>query len=181
MQVQQQIAIRKVHTLGPQGSNLEAASWEWFRRSGNEGSVELHVTVEDAVAAISRSGEAVMACAAYPSLHDVVFQNLGSLTIVDAFVMPTHSMISAVRPGTDPADIATYAAHPAPRSLVPRSAEWLPSTSNSQAASDCAGGRSDACITTSAAAERYGLVIIEDYGPVDMAFTLHADPSSRRN
>ncbi|AAT89084.1 hypothetical protein ATY41_08910 [Leifsonia xyli subsp. xyli] len=143
--------------------------------------MELHNTVEDAVAALDNPGEAVMACAAYPALHNVVFQNLGTLTIVDAFLMPTHSMISATRPGTDPDDIVTYAAHPAPQSLVPKSAQWTPSTSKSQAASDCAEGRTDACITTSAAAERYGLVTIEDHGPVDMPFTLHAAPSSRHN
>lgn len=180
MQVQQQIEVRKVHTLGPEGSNLEAASWEWLRRSGIDGSVHLHSTVEDAAAAINSPDEAVMACAAYPALHDVVFQNLGTLTIVDAFVMPTYSMISATRPGIDPAHILTYASHPAPRSLVPKSAQWTPSSSNSQAALDCAEGRVDACITTAAAAERYGLVAIDDHGPVDMAFTLHANPSSPR-
>lgn len=178
MQVKREIKVRKVHTLGPEGSNLEAASWEWLRRAGVDGSVHLHSTVEDAVAAMDGPDEGVMACAAYPALHDVVFQNLGALTIVDAFVMPTYSMISATRPGVAAACIVTYAAHPAPRSLVPESSRWTPSSSNSQAASDCAEGRVDACITTAAAAERHGLVTIEDHGPVDMAFTLHAAPSS---
>lgn len=136
--------------------------------------MKLHRTVEDAVDAIDSVEDAVMACAAYPALHEIVFRNLDSLAIVDAFVMPTHAMVLAARPVVARRRISTCAAHPAPRALVPESARWIESSSNSQAADDCAREFADACITTEAAAARFGLTTIKDFGAVAMAFTVHA-------
>lgn len=166
--------ITSIRTLGPNGSNLEAASWEWFSSRGVVGTVTLHDTVEEAASALEGTGEAVMACAAYPALHDLVFKNLESLTIVDTFVMPTHRMVLAVPAGRREAPITSCAAHRAPSSLVPGSARWIESTSNSRAAIDCLAGLTDACITTSEAAALHGLDEVKDFGEVAMAFTLHA-------
>lgn len=171
--------IGRIHTLGPEGSNLEAAAWKWLSDHQVTGRVELHSSVERAVQALDDASQAVMACAAYPALHDLVFSNLGELTIIDTFLMPTHSMVLARTEATEGAVISTCAAHPAPRALVPAAVRWISSSSNSQAASDCAAGLADSCITTQAAADRFGLTTLIDHGPVDMAFTLHAHPSIR--
>ena len=48
------------------------------------------------------------------------------------------------------------------------------STSNSQAAQDCAAGLVDGCITTGAAMEQYGLELARDFGSLSMGFTIHA-------
>jgi hypothetical protein len=70
--------------------------------------------------------------------------------------------------------VRSVASHPAPASLAPHGAEFRLSTSNSQAAQDCAAGLVDACITTRAAMDAYGLRLARDFGPVSMGFTVHA-------
>ncbi|QKV96354.1 bacilysin biosynthesis protein BacA [Streptomyces sp. NA02950] len=163
--------VRHLHTLGPHGTNLEAASHEWLRRRGIEGTVQLHSSIESALEAVPADGEhALTACAVYPALHTLVFGNLHRLRMVDSFVMPTHNMVFASRGTATP---ATVASHPAPRGLVPDSAEIHEVLSNAQAAIDCAEGRVEGCITTVVAAKRHGLRVIRDFGPVPMVFTVH--------
>lgn len=41
--------VAVLHTLGPTGTNCEAAAHAWFRRQGGVGRVELHSTLEQAV------------------------------------------------------------------------------------------------------------------------------------
>lgn len=163
--------IRSLHTLGPHGTNLEAASYEWFRRRGIEGEVVLHRTLESAVPTLPANGEhAVVACAVYPALHTLVFSNLTRLRMVDSFVMPTHNMVLATRDADRPRLVAS---HPAPSGLVPADAEVVLSTSNSQAAIECAERRTDGCVTTIVAAQERGLRVLRDFGPVPMIFTIH--------
>ncbi|MFF8602367.1 prephenate dehydratase domain-containing protein [Streptomyces sp. NPDC015232] len=169
--------VRHLHTLGPHGTNLEAASHEWLRRRGvTGGTVTLHASIEEALEAVPDDGRhALTACAVYPALHTLVFSNLHRLHMIDSFVMPTHNMVLASR-GTDTP--AVVASHPAPRGLVPgalapASAEVREVLSNAQAAIDCAEGRVDGCITTIVAAERHGLRVLRDFGPVPMVFTVH--------
>lgn len=163
--------VRHLHTLGPQGTNLEAASHEWLRRRGVEGTVELHASIESALEAVPDDGRhALTACAVYPALHTLVFSNLHRLHMIDSFVMPTHNMVLATSGTATPASVAS---HPAPRGLVPGDAKIHEVLSNSQAAIDCAEGRVDGCITTIVAAERNGLRVIRDFGPVPMVFTIH--------
>ncbi|MEJ1191767.1 hypothetical protein ACFC25_11330 [Pseudarthrobacter sp. NPDC055928] len=164
---------KTVRTLGPEGSNLEAAAHEWFRRNGIAGTVVLHPSVEDAIEKTDGKDEAIMACAAYPKFHDIVFRNLSTLEIVDSFIMPTHNMVLAA---VGSSAISTCASHRAPSSLLPEGVRWIESTSNSQAALDCLSGSADACITTDVSARRHGMSVIRDFGPVPMAFTLHAAP-----
>lgn len=163
--------IRHVHTLGPHGTNLETAAHEWLRRRGTTGTVELHASLEDALEAVPHDGEhALVACAVYPALHTLTFGNLHRLHMVDSFIMPTHNMVLASM-GTDaPRTIST---HPAPIGLVPREAKPRLVLSNSQAAIDCAADLSEGCITTLVAAERHGMRILRDFGPVPMVFTIH--------
>jgi hypothetical protein len=150
---------------------LEAASYEWLRRRGVDGTVELHSSIESALEAVPADGRhALTACAVYPDLHTLVFSNLHRLHMVDGFVMPTHNMVLASTGSVTP---STVASHPAPKGLVPRDAQIHEVLSNSQAAIDCAAGRVEGCITTLVAAERNGLRIIRDFGPVPMVFTIH--------
>ena len=164
--------IRQVHTLGPHGTNLESAAHEWLRRQRVDGNVILHASLEDALDAVpDEDGEhALAACAVYPDLHTLTFSNLHRLRMVDSFIMPTHNMVLASTGADHPRTVST---HPAPAGLVPGDAESRLVLSNSQAAIDCAAGNSEGCITTIVAAERHGLRVLRDFGPVPMVFTIH--------
>ncbi|MCY0928061.1 bacilysin biosynthesis protein BacA [Streptomyces sp. H27-H1] len=163
--------VRHLHTLGPHGTNLEAASHEWLSRRGIDGTVELHSSIESALEAVPDDGRhALTACAVYPTLHTLVFSNLHRLHMIDSFVMPTHRMVLASSGTPVP---ATVASHPAPEGLVPEHAEIREVLSNSQAARDCAEGLVEGCVTTIVAAENNGLRVLRDFGPVPMVFTVH--------
>lgn len=169
-------SIRVIHTLGPTGTNLAAAAQEWFKRHKIDGGVELHQTVETAIDVMPRNeAHALLTCAVYPNLYNVVFNNLARLQFVDSFIWPTFPMLLASRDGTRPTVVST---HPAPQSLVPEGMTRVLTTSNSQAALDCASGKTDGCITTLSALEMHGLKIVEDFGPVPMVFTLHGQRES---
>jgi len=168
-------AIRVIHTLGPAGTNLEMAANHWFSTRGRGPDVRLHRTLEEAIPGLSEEGhEALLACAVYPDLHSLVFQNLGLLAMVDSFILPTYDMVYATRPDT--AQVRTIVSHPAPQSLARRAVPGVAPTlvtSNSQAARDCARGAADACITTSKSAADHGLEIRRNFGGVPMVYTLH--------
>jgi hypothetical protein len=150
---------------------LEAASHEWLRRRGVQGTVELHSSIESALEAVPDDGQhALVACAVYPALHTLVFGNLHRLHMIDSFIMPTHNMVLATQ-GVDAP--ATVASHPAPTGLVPAGVEIREVLSNSRAAVECAEGRVEGCITTIVAAENHGLRVVRDFGAVPMAFTVH--------
>ncbi|WNI33346.1 bacilysin biosynthesis protein BacA [Streptomyces sp. ITFR-6] len=164
-------SIRYVHTLGPHGTNLESAAHEWLDRRGIDGKVELHSSLETALDAVPDDGEhALVACAVYPALHTLTFENLHRLHMVDSFIMPTHNMVLASTGQAAPRIVST---HPAPIGLVPEGAEPRLVLSNSQAAIDCAAGLSEGCVTTVVAAEQRGLRVLRDFGPVPMVFTIH--------
>ena len=167
--------IRVIHTLGPSGTNLEMAAHHWFGLHDRQPDVRLHTTLESAVPGLSDDGhEAVLACAVYPDLHSLVFENLGRLAMVDSFILPTYDMVFATLQQTT--RVRTVVSHPAPQSLVRRvsqECELTLVTSNSRAAKDCASGRADGCITTSKAAADHGLTIRRSFGPVPMIYTLH--------
>ena len=166
-------AVSVIHTLGPVGTNLEKAAHYWFNGQGRDGTVVLHTQVEDGLADMRFDGsDAILACAVYPRLHDLVFQNLHRLEMVDSFILDTYDMVLATRPGQQ--SVTTIVTHPAPSSLVTARGQITLSSSNSRAAADCAAGLFDACVTTSQAARRAGLDVIENFGPVPMVFTLHA-------
>jgi len=164
--------ISVLHTLGPTGTNCEAAAYEWFRRQGRAGSVVLHDTLEQAVEQMpSEPGVALLSCIVYPDLHTLVFSNLDVLWLIDSFVMPTHRMVLASR--VPNCAINTVASHPAPRLLAPNNANVKLMSSNSKAASACKAGEVDACITTSVASDAAGLYIVRDFGRVPMGFAIH--------
>ena len=175
----EQSNIRIVHTLGPGGTNCEAAASLWIKSNGHlQATTILHGTLEEALEGLLRDpdGAVLLGCVVYPNLHELVFNNLERLTLVDQFIMPTFNMLLASR-GQE--IVRTVASHPAPRSLLNgRGLKVTESTSNSKAAELCRDGLVDACITTLPAAEAYGLTVLEDFGPVPMGFTIHAPKST---
>ncbi|WP_375611511.1 MULTISPECIES: prephenate dehydratase domain-containing protein [unclassified Bartonella] len=94
------------------------------------------------------------------------------MQLFDSFIMPTHSMVLAKRNNAD--EIKTIASHPAPQSLVAHQYDKVFANSNADAAVLCKAEKADACITTSVAANRYRLSIVENFGQVPMAFLLHS-------
>ncbi|WP_174783641.1 hypothetical protein [Dolichospermum sp. UHCC 0259] len=172
--------ISILYTLGPAGTNCEAAAYEWFSRHGRQGKVELYPTLEAAVEAMKGyDSAALLACVVYPELHTLVFSNLKHLKLIDCFIFPTHNMVLASRDSSRVPKPKTVSTHPAPQQLVP---SWVVEcrfvNSNVQAALDCAAGVTDGCITTIVAAKAVKLQIIEDYGPIPMGFTIHAPVNS---
>ncbi|WLQ33672.1 bacilysin biosynthesis protein BacA [Streptomyces castrisilvae] len=164
--------VTVIHTLGPMGTNLEKAAHHWLAGRGIAGDVTLHTEVEDGLDAMAFDGtEAILACAVYPRLHDLVFQNLHRLEMADSFILDTHDMVLAGRP--DHSGTATIVSHPAPSSLVAGLGDVTLTSSNSRAAALCAAGQYDACVTTGPAAAAEGLRLIRNFGPVPMIFTLH--------
>lgn len=164
-----------VHTLGPTGTNCEAAAHYWLKRRGvEEHHVTLHPTLEDAAEAVigTSSPHVLLGCVVYPDLHHLVFKNLKDLALLECFVMPTHSMVVAGDMRSQRPRVAT---HPAPINLLD---EWDPEIvlvdSNAEAALTCSQGATDACVTTSVAAASAGLPVVKDFGPVPMGFSIHA-------
>ncbi len=165
--------ITRIHTLGPEGTNCEAAAKSWLMARGGAGEVVLHATLEEAVPAVVEDpAAALLGCVVYPDLHKLVFGNLHSLVLADCFVVPTHRMVLAARP--DAPSPSVVATHPAPESLIPTEiAERRFVSSNVVAALSCARGEVDGCITTEVAAKRLKLQILRDFGAIEMGFTIH--------
>jgi hypothetical protein len=164
--------IKTIHTLGPTGTNLEMAAQRWLAGHDKPIDVRLHNTLEAALPTLPIDGRhAILACAVYPDLHRLVFSSLDRMQMVDSFIAPTYPMVLASR--GDVTKPTVIASHPAPAGLVERFAQVKLSTSNSQAALDCAAGLVDGCITTSKAAAMHSLEILQDFGPVPMVFTVH--------
>ncbi|MGP9820064.1 hypothetical protein ACTZWW_08615 [Salinarimonas sp. NSM] len=165
--------ISTIHTLGPSGTNCEAAATHYMAAHGLAADVVLHRTLEEGMARVLDDPAAtLLGCVVYPDLHGLVFPYLDRMTLADQFLFDTFPMLLAARSAD--AAISVVATHPAPRALVPASHEIRLVTSNAEAARSCAAGEVDACITTAAAAERHGLVVLRDHGPVPMGFTIHA-------
>ncbi|WP_182875682.1 hypothetical protein [Microbispora sp. H10670] len=189
----------RLHTLGPAGTNCEAAARHWLERRGDRsGEIVLHDTLEKALLAVlEKPGNSVLlGCVVYPRLHEIVFQNIKTMALRECFVIPTHPMVLAGRSDGDivmdasdadgvaaglrisspAADRAVrVVSHPAPVSLLDGlDVRILAADSNAQAARACARGEADACITTIVAAEANGLDVIKNFGPVLMGYSIHA-------
>jgi hypothetical protein len=165
--------VKTVCTLGPAGTNCEAAAHFWFDSLNRRGNVTLYPSLETALeeGVLRMPGAALLSCIVYPDLHNLVFRNLKHVALVDAFVMPTLSMVLAAR---EEGPFHTVATHPAPEVLIPENiAQRRYARSNSEAGLQCARGEVDACITTITVAEKLGLKIIADYGRIPMGFAIH--------
>lgn len=167
--------FQEIWTLGPSGTNCEAAAQHYIatRLNGN-GKIVLSETLESAVASAKGNPDrAVLGCVVYPDLHKIVFSNLDGFELSDVFLFPTSNMVLASWKDTLP-ERARIVSHPAPSILAPRSSEIIFVTSNVVAASDCISRKFDGCITTEKSAKANGLKIIQDFGPVNMGFTIHS-------
>jgi prephenate dehydratase len=164
----------QVHTLGPTGTNCEAAAHHYLeQRDYKQGGVILYDSLESAVDGViaNPSDSVLLGCVVYPKLNDIVFRNLKSMSLHECFMMPTHRMVLAAR---DRGPVQKVLSHPAPVGLIEDRGYGIRfATSNAAAAVRCATGEADACITTSTAAEANNLEILEDFGPVQMGFSIH--------
>lgn len=173
--------IHDLYTLGPSGTNCEAAARHWLSKNTYYGAnVKLFETLEDAVTALPYSHQAaLLGCVVYPDLHSLVFANMRWLVMVDAFIYPTYPMVLATQSSFSDTDAKSIACHPAPQPLVPDRFERIDlESSNTAAADSCSSGVVDACITTEVAAKQRGLRVSQDFGPIDMGFTVHAQSRS---
>ena len=166
---------RHVHTLGPHGTNCEAAARHWTARRGqDEERIVLHRTLEDAALGVMAHPQdsVLLGCVVYPRLHEIVFNNLGALSLSECFVFPTHNMVLAAR---HDGPLRSILSHDAPAGLAEgRGARIASANSNAEAAERCAAGDSDGCITTIVAARSHRLRVVADFGPVPMGFSIHA-------
>ncbi|WFA05188.1 hypothetical protein [Bacillus sp. HSf4] len=174
-QVQEEQAVMIVHTLGPQGTNCEKAGLLWLKNQGLRGEVRLYETLEEALLQVKMTENSVLlGCAVYPYLHNIVFENLVDLKIIDSFVMPTYNMVFAAKQGAEKSKIQTVASHPAPAHLAKLFSDDVQLvTSNAKAALACASNEADGCITTIKAADEHNLQVMKDFGEVPMCFTIH--------
>lgn len=172
-----------IHTLGPAGTNCEMAARHWIETNNIQGKVALHDTIEDAQAAAKKGNESdlLLGCVVYPDLHNVVFNHLESFELDECFVIPTYEMVLA---GTK--DIVgvndSILSHPAPKNLIPEiisPENIMMASSNSKAASLCAEGMSNFCITTLPAAKKNKLNVITNFGTVRMGFSIHKKKSAQ--
>jgi len=164
--------IRLIRTLGPSGTNCEAAARHYIGQRDLTAEVALHETLEEAIEmVVAEPDAALLGCVVYPDLHNLVFPYLGKMVLADLFLFDTFNMVFAAR---DPkAPIRSVASHPAPSSLVSPFHDLTLVTSNAEAARRCAAGDFDGCITTLAAVEKEGLTVVKDHGAVPMGFTIH--------
>ncbi|MFK5951191.1 MAG: hypothetical protein QM500_20745 [Methylococcales bacterium] len=163
-----------IHTLGPEGTNCEAAAENWLTENNINGKIILHDTLEDGMISMKNDSKesVLLGCVVYPELHNLVFKNRSTSKLVECFVFPTMPMLLAAK--NESFEYNKIATHPAPVALIPGIFnEKIFVNSNSVAAKKCADGLVDACITTEKSAKKYGLKIIQDYGPIPMGFTLH--------
>ena len=165
-------SIRCIRTLGPTGTNCEAAARHYAESNGLDAEIVLHATLEEAIElVIHEPHSALLGCVVYPDLHQLVFPYLGRMTLADLFLFDTFNMVLAAHNADAP--LNRVASHPAPRALVPPASQIRLVNSNSEAARLCRAGEVDACITTLAAARQEGLEVLSDHGPVPMGFTIH--------
>ena len=171
-------AIDLIHTLGPAGTNCEAAARHWLEQSNIVGfsaverSVILHRTLEDAADAMMvDKNSALLTPIAYPQLGDLIYSNIGRFQIIDTFIIPTYEMVLASNCSAYPRVISL---HPAPTKLLGDQFKKRFVESNVIAAIDCSHKKSDGCITTRDVAVKYNLRVVKSFGRVIMGFSLHA-------
>ncbi len=164
--------LEKIRTLGPAGTNCEAAARHWIAQQGLNAQVELHDTLETAMdQVLVEERTALLGCVVYPDLHQLFFPYLSQMYLADVFLFNTFNMVLATRPGHR--HFQLVATHPAPQSLVKSDYPIKLVSSNSEAARLCASEKVDACITTLTAAKNQELELIKDFGEVPMGFTIH--------
>jgi len=163
--------VRTIHTLGPAGTNCEKAALKWAALKCRNAELALHGSMEQAAEQVAACGCSVLlSVVAYPQLHSIIYEHIAHLGLLDVFIMMTDDMVLASVTGEMPILCQT---HPAPEKLLPPEMKRIYAASNAHAAAEVAAGRGDGCITTLAAAEKYGLHVLRAFGQVPMGFTIH--------
>ena len=165
--------MARIAYLGPEGTFTEAALLQMADRGmiPRPGSIE-PVAADSAAAAPAqvRDGNADYACAPIEnSIEGSILPTLDSLASgspLRLFAELTLDVAFSIvaRPGVPAAEVQTVAAFPVAAAQVRRwladhlpAAAIVPASSNAAAAVDVADGRADAGVSTSLAAQRYGL------------------------
>jgi len=165
--------VARIAYLGPEGTFTEAALLQMADRGmiPRPGAIE-PLAADGAAAALQqvRDGEADYACVPIEnSIDGSILPALDSLAggaplrlFAELTLDVAFSIV--VRPGGSAAEVRTVAAFPVAAAQVRKwlaehlpAAAVLPANSNAAAAVDVAGGKADAAVTTSLAAQRYGL------------------------
>ena len=161
----------RLHTLGPSGTNCEAAAKHWIKEKGYSGEVVLYEQLESAVKEVKGPNDFLLACVVYPKLNNIYFENIQSIKLVDCFLFDTHEMVLASKHPMDTA--TTIIVHPAPAGLADPNLEITFANSNAHAAIEVANGNFDSCITTLACAKTSILNVLKSFGKWNMGFTIH--------
>ena len=165
--------MARIAYLGPEGTFTEAALLQMADRGmiPRPGAIE-PLAADGAAAALQqvRDGEADYACVPIEnSIDGSILPALDSLAggaplrlFAELTLDVAFSIV--VRPGASASEVRTVAAFPVAAAQVRKwlaehlpAAAVLPANSNAAAAVDVAGGKADAAVTTSLAAQRYGL------------------------
>jgi prephenate dehydratase len=174
--------VASIAYLGPRGTFSEAALLQMAAAGlvpGGEESVPLPTDSTPAALEAVRQGAADYACVPIEnSIDGSVLPTLDSLAIGSALQVFAELTLDVafsivIAPGIAAGDVKTVAAFPVAAAQVRK---WLaehlpgvdvvPAISNAGAAQDVAAGRADAGVSTSLAAEQYGLATLAD-GVVD--------------
>lgn len=183
-------ATIRLHSLGPEGTNIAKAGRLFLRRHGlePESSIVVHERkvepLEYAAIAASEAHDGIlplhMECAVFYDMHTLFAARRDEVVFAGHQYMPLDEMQIATRcrdvHQRIPADRLVVASHPSPRGLARpltmRGAELVTASSNSDAAVMVAEGRADACITTESARQRTGLETLHRFGCPMMLFTV---------
>jgi prephenate dehydratase len=167
------LTVARIAYLGPEGTFTEAALLQMADRGviPRPGTIE-PAAADGAAAALKqvRDGAADYACVPIEnSIDGSIVPTLDSLAVgaplrIFAELTLDVAFSIVVRPGVSAAEVQTIAAFPVAAAQVRHwldehlpAAAVVPANSNAAAAVDVAGGRADAGVSTSLAAQRYGL------------------------
>jgi hypothetical protein len=189
----------KVATLGPKGTCSEEVAVAYVISQGwaVDNSLVLCNTFEDAVEMLlGDSATQAIVPAAYMNYHNIVFQNMGRISVYDVLYSRTSSFVLAGKPGKDPEKVLdrrlAVACHHAPSHLLTRLTfdfDHVDAASNAVAAQLVNDNKADLCITQSRAIEEINrstsldetLHIYEYYGSVDMIWSVFQLGPSKKN
>lgn len=165
--------IRRLYTLGPQGTNCEFAAKKFLHHNQVCADIILMPTLEAGAAEVlSHEDSILMGCIAYPNLHNLMFSNLRNLKLVEVFVTDTLTMVMASRSSGNPQLVYC---HPATESLIAEPLRSIPTaTSNASAAMfDGAPSEAGSCITTLRSSQAMKLTQLRSFGSIEMGFSIH--------
>lgn len=163
-----------VATLGPAGTCSEAVLRDNIHRFGEGAIIELYTTYESVITSVSKGiSKYGLVAAAYPKLHNLIFESLGKVTISDCFLFNTSELVFATGTASELKQIACVEAIiPLLTMLALKNVVVVPANSNADAARMVAGNLADACITTSQAAESWGFFKAHSFGKVPMGWMI---------